>query len=216
VPRAWLHAGAVDGLTRASELEYEVVETVHGWAVSAGLPYYLHEGPTKGAAEAFIDRCRGAVADRRAAAVNTEVDYRWLQPGDLYACRADKPLQVVTRLQMLSSGAAMVWHETPDMAPGSTDRFTLQTPGFPAYGRHVMPLASLDERSTSNGEVVWRPTCWQHGRPWSIAWYRAAGQLRAWPNPGGRTQHIAAADGIEAARAEAIRIAGLIAAGKTA
>lgn len=82
--------------------------------------------------DAEIDEDRSALPVR-------PVDYRELVAGDRYSWRPEGPLMVVTRVEHLASGASMIWHETPEMPAGSTDRFTLQTPGLPAYGACTAP-----------------------------------------------------------------------------
>ena len=54
------------------------------------------------------------------------------------------------------------------------------------------------------------------GKLWSIIWQpaRTEDNIRAWPFPGGRTAHWGHAADADGARAEASRIAALIAAGK--
>jgi hypothetical protein len=61
------------------------------------------------------------------------VDYRTLQPGERYTTSPTKPVRTITKVEHMTSGASMIHHDTDDMPPGSTDRFTLHTPSVPAY-----------------------------------------------------------------------------------
>ena len=72
------------------------------------------------------------------------------------------------------------------------------------------PAAELDERAMADGAVTWTADG-PGGRAWSIVWQPDRQTVRAWPFPAGRTAHHAAAADLAAARAEARRIAGLIA-----
>jgi hypothetical protein len=116
--------------------------------VSAGQPYYLHEG-TKTACEAWIERCEATRAELAAfeaaktarAAVKLAalgigpIDFRALQAGDLYATRPDGPVREVTSVNHLGSGATQVFHDASpaDRACGDMGHLLL-TAGFPVYG----------------------------------------------------------------------------------
>lgn len=75
------------------------------------------------------------------------------------------------------------------------------------------PAGELDERAMADGTVTWTAEG-PGGRTWSVVWQPDRGTVRAWPFPAGRTAHHAAAADLGAARAQARRIAGLIAAGR--
>lgn len=76
------------------------------------------------------------------------------------------------------------------------------------------PLVDLGERVTGLG-LTWM-TEGPRGRRWVIGWNEArGGGVKGWDYRTGRTGFLGTASGVEEARSEALRIAGLIAAGKT-
>jgi hypothetical protein len=78
--------------------------------------------------------------------------------------------------------------------------------------QHDAPLDHLDEKLVHDG-AYWTAEG-PRGALRLIRWSSAANGMSAWRFPGGRTAHRGKAESIEAARAEALRMAGLIAAGK--
>jgi hypothetical protein len=76
--------------------------------------------------------------------------------------------------------------------------------------------ADLDELVMHDG-ITW---CAEgpRGKLWTIIWQpaRTGDNIRAWPFPGGKTAHWGHAADADDARAEALRIAALIATGRKA
>lgn len=75
------------------------------------------------------------------------------------------------------------------------------------------PLEVLDEHLTEDG-AHWTPEG-PHGELWVIRWYAAVGIVAATGYPRGSGEFNGQAADLRAARREALRIAGLIADGKT-
>lgn len=75
----------------------------------------------------------------------------------------------------------------------------------------------LEEHDTGDGGLQWG-AMGPRGASWQVAWQPgrlAERNVRAWRDSSGRTGHLGHATTKTEARAEAVRIAGLIAAGKT-
>lgn len=80
---------------------------------------------------------------------------------------------------------------------------------------HTAPaLADMDEQVTFDGAQWYAEG--PRGALWVIRWFSETGNIAAIRCPGARTGHRSTAGDLEAARAEALRLAGIIAAGKTA
>ena len=62
------------------------------------------------------------------------VDFRALQPGDLFTWRPEVPPKRVTEVKHLETGASVIeWERGPYTPRGKN--VTLMTPGWQAYGR---------------------------------------------------------------------------------
>lgn len=62
------------------------------------------------------------------------VDFRDLQPGDLFTWRPEVPPKVVAGVKHLDSGASVIEWERGRYTPRG-ENVTLMTPGYQAYGR---------------------------------------------------------------------------------
>jgi len=74
------------------------------------------------------------------------------------------------------------------------------------------PLASLDEEIVHDGATWFAEG--PRGALWVIRWFSDSGNIAGMTCPGARVRYRSEASGLDAARSEARRIAGLIAAGK--
>ena len=131
----------------------EVVRTLQGWAVRFE-DGTRTEDMTKRAANdrmAFVAAHRAGVAAaeaERAAAVAallerhgiSEIDYRDLQPGDLFTWRPREPPDVVTDVRHFDNGASLIFR------PGTSCGCILMTPSYPAYGRVNRPVVGPQYR----------------------------------------------------------------------
>jgi hypothetical protein len=135
-----------------------VVRTRHGYGVRGGGPGNLTEKRTRREAQQWADEATGALARVAAAEVAederdakwlaerglTEIDYRQLRPGDLYAAGLYRPVRTVTGADHLDSGASLVFHDASRVERLTGDfGHLLLVPGFPVYGvlRHGVPAA---------------------------------------------------------------------------
>jgi hypothetical protein len=79
------------------------------------------------------------------------------------------------------------------------------------------PLADLDEQTAFDGITTWFAEAPRGSFAWVITWFPTTGNIAAWQaGTKGRTGYRATAADLGTARAEAQRIADLIAAGKKA
>lgn len=140
--------------------ELRVARTRTGWAVRDGGPFALAERRTKKAAQEALteiaatrarlrelERAEKARADAWLSAKGLEeIDYRRLQPGDLYVSRLYRPVRTVTEVDHHENGASMVFHERTRIEELTGDMgFTLLTPACnPVYGRHANQAAVVE------------------------------------------------------------------------
>ncbi len=131
----------------------QVVRTRRGWAVQFE-DGTRTEDMSKRAAGQRLDRVTALRAELAAAEAEKaarlvtllkergigEVDYRKLQPGDLFTWRPEVSPKTVTRVSHFGNGASLIYWD--DGRTPAWEALTLMTPSYPAYGQISEPLRS--------------------------------------------------------------------------
>jgi hypothetical protein len=126
----------------------EVVKTRSGWAVQFETGHRTDSFTSRLKAQKHMERVAAhratveqAEAERAASVAALlarrgigPVDYRLLQPGDLFTWRPEVPPKVVTKVQHFENGASLILWE-PDSYTPPWEALTLMTPQAPAYGK---------------------------------------------------------------------------------
>lgn len=85
--------------------------------------------------EAHAAALQAALLERCTARGIAPIDYRQLQPGDLFTRHADDTIRTVTEVEHLNSGATMIRWE-PRRLERACNSWTMMIPGHPeCYGR---------------------------------------------------------------------------------
>lgn len=133
----------------------EVVRTRRGWAVQFE-DGTRTEDMTKHAAGQRMDRVAALRAEMAAAAAEKaalleghgigEVDYRKLQPDDLFTWRPEVPPKTVTHVSHFDNGTSLIYWE--DGRTPAWEALTLMTPSYPAYGQISDPCEATHHPNT--------------------------------------------------------------------